>query len=203
MRSAFLSCLIGASIMLGAGCRDSLSGTLMTSETLVLKSASGVQRLSPGSYPVQVHIADGRKVTLQIEQRGGDIIGAQFIATTAHDTAGAGRIPSNGSGQPFDFAYTLTSARNETPLPSSRTACTTEKTETRCQYVTATTGEQRYECIPEHVVSTGSVTTSSARKNSTMTLSGQMLDPLSGRELARLYAHVDRSRSYSAETSCR
>jgi hypothetical protein len=193
-------------LLFAGGCfKDPASGTLTVSEPLPVKSSSGLLQLEPGQYPVRVFVDDGRHLKLKIDRRPGEVVTARVKAERQPDERGAARIPSGVSGQPFDLAYTLTSTTNEIALPSSDASCRYETMEVRCRTVySRSTGdvEPREECGTERVERIGTRRTSTVRATQITTLSGQMLDPASGRGLARLSAFAQRNRTYTQDTPC-
>ena len=203
----FLLSLLAASAVIGvAGCRDAVTGLLTVRQPLSLASGGRTETFLPGDYPVRI-AADGQKLRMEIERSRGDVVRARFSASSAPDRQGAWRIPSNATGQPVDVLLSLTSSKSEVPLGSARTSCRADVMETRCRTIVETdfaTGQQssREVCDYVPVDRPGSRTTSSFRETSARIITGQLLDPRSGAEVAHLVSRRDHERTYTVESAC-
>jgi hypothetical protein len=202
-----LSCVALASMVLAAGCREGIDATLIVTQPITFNLSSGNLRQLPiGRYPVHVSV-DGRVVRLNIEARRGEQFAVRIGARTDQDPALTARILSSESGQPFDISYTLRSTKDQHTLSSSQTSCRFETVETRCRtvYDWTITGESqpREVCDTVAVTRSGARTSADIRETSTRSLSGEIVDPPSGRALAQLNGFVQRYRNRSLETGCR
>jgi hypothetical protein len=206
MRRVLVLTAVAAISITLAGCRESIVGSLIVSEALSLRSSSGVFQLPAGQYPVRVIATGARTFSLGITRDGRQIV-TEFTADARHADGASTRIPSTESGQPFDVVFAVSASTLETPLASSRTSCQTETTESRCRDVTEydfQTGQQTVRSVCEFVQVTraGARTESTFRRTSSRTVSGQLVDPQSGRAVAHLSAASRRERTHTVESGC-
>jgi hypothetical protein len=200
--------LVAVSLLLVSGCLRPMDGTLTVSEPFAVNASKRAVQLLPGYYPVRVLADDDDGVTLRIERRPGDVVTARLTTRMRQDTAGGALVPSAENGQPFDLVYRLASDTQETPLQSSVSPCRVETPEIQCRTTTAPefgTGsiEPREVCSTQRVLRHGRRIEQSVRATEMTTVSGRMLDPASGRELALLSARAERERTYWVTSDCR
>jgi hypothetical protein len=205
-RTLFLFGAALASVMSTAGCGEAITGLLTVEQPVSLVASGGTEAVPPGDYPLRV-VDRGRTLTLQIERRTGDVVTVTLNARGAAGDPSPRRMPSAAAGQPVDVVLSRGASKHEVPLGSSRTSCRADVTETRCRTIAETdvaTGQQtlREVCDYVQVDRPGSRTASSFRETSTRTISGLLLDPVSGLEVAHLTARSDRHRTYTVESAC-
>lgn len=182
-----------------SACRHSMRGQLTVMQAMVVTSASGPRQLAPGVYPVRLTVA-GRKATFAIDRGSGDVV---TLAVDKIPTgSGTVTIPAARAGQPFDLRYAAHVSTDESKSNSHSERCNYETTVTQCSTLYPGTEKEIQVCSPVSTTRPGTKLIASARIIRTITVTVDLVDPSTGRQLGTVSAASSKDRTTQSETPC-
>ena len=184
-----------------SACGEPLRGTLTLSEAITINTNAGVRQLEAGAYPVKLGVSQDKIAVDVVSTTAGTVkLVIENGGAGLPTRSGTARVAAADSRQPFDLTYTVDTSSGGFGDRSYSQPCTYQVTETVCRFYG--TSDEKESCFPVTSLRRGTRLVASENSFGSVTVTGQLVDPQSGRTVGQLHAWRSKTRDGSAESPC-